>query len=50
MGFAFASAQETQIIQNVSESPTIMTQPTPTEPPSGKFGTIRLNNTTLKTR
>lgn len=50
MGFAFASAQETQTISNTSESSTNMAQPTPTEQPNGKFGTIRLKNSTLKTR
>jgi hypothetical protein len=50
MGFAFASAQDTQVIPTTSETPTNMTQPTPTKPSSGKFGNICLNNTTLKTR
>jgi len=50
MVFAVASAQEPQVIPSTSESPTTMTQPTPTKPSSGKFGTICLNNTTLKTR
>lgn len=47
MVFAVASAQEPPVIP---ESPTHMIQPTPTKPSSGKFGTIHLNNTTLKTR
>lgn len=50
MGFAFASAQETQVITSTPGSPTHMTQQTPTNPSSGKFGNICLNNTTLKTR
>jgi len=50
MGFAFASAQVTQINSNASESSTNMTKPPPTEQPTGKFGTIRLNNSTLITR
>lgn len=50
MGFAFASAQQTEVIPSASESPTHMTPPPPTKPPNGKFGTIHLNNNTLKTR
>jgi len=50
MGLAFASAQETQVIPSTPASPTNMTQPTPTKTPSGKFGNICLNNTTLKTK
>jgi len=49
MGFAFASAEETQVISNATESPTNMTQPPPTRP-HGKFDINRLNNGTLKTR
>jgi len=36
MGFAFASAQETQVIPSTPASPTNMTQPTPTKPSSVK--------------
>jgi len=35
MVFAVASAQEPQVIPSTSESPTTMTQPTPTKPSSG---------------
>jgi len=50
MGFAFASAQETQVIPSTPASPTDMIQPTPTKPSSGKFGNICINNSALKTR
>jgi hypothetical protein len=51
VGFVFTSAQEEQVNSATSEpSPTTTTTSPPTKKlPNGKFGTIHLNNNTLKT-